>query len=209
MVRDSYSVGNVTGGIEVGGLVGTNYGTVNDCHSSGSVISEQDCVGGLVGENNGTVSNSYSTGSVTGGGYVGGLVGENWGTVSNSYTTGNVSSHTFAGGLVGINFYDGAVTNCYSTGSVTGDMFVGGLLGANCMDGYCGIVINSFWDTQTSGQATSAGGVGKNTMEMQDITTFSYATWNIITVANPDARNLSYIWNIVDDETYPFLSWQP
>jgi len=43
---------------------------------------------------------------------------------------------------------------------------------------------------------------------MKNITTFSGASWNIISVANPGTRNLSYIWNIVDNVTYPFLSWQ-
>jgi hypothetical protein len=27
-------------------------------------------------------------------------------------------------------------------------------------------------------------------------------------VADPSARNTSYTWNIVDGQTYPFLSWQ-
>jgi hypothetical protein len=44
---------------------------------------------------------------------------------------------------------------------------------------------------------------------MENITTFSGATWNIVAVASSGTRNPSYIWNIVDDETYPFLSWQP
>ncbi len=44
---------------------------------------------------------------------------------------------------------------------------------------------------------------------MQNIATFSAAGWNIIAVANPGTRNPSYIWNIVDGQTYPFLSWQP
>ena len=69
-------------------------------------------------------------------------------------------------------------------------------------------VSNSFWDTESSGQATSDGGIGMNTTEMKDIATFSGAGWNIITVANTSIRNLAYIWNIVDDETYPFLSWE-
>jgi hypothetical protein len=71
-----------------------------------------------------------------------------------------------------------------------------------------GGVDNSFWDTETSGQATSDGGTGKTTAEMQDIATFSGVGWNITAVANPSTRNLSCIWNIVDDETYPFLSCQ-
>jgi hypothetical protein len=42
---------------------------------------------------------------------------------------------------------------------------------------------------------------------MRSIVTFSSAGWNIIAVANPGVRNPSCIWNIVDGETYPFLSW--
>jgi len=124
------------------------------------------------------------------------------GAVSNSYSTGSVTGNARVGGLVGFND-EGAVSNSYSTGSVTGNDYVGGLVGFN---GYA--VINSFWDIETSGQATSAGGTGKTTAQMQDISTFSGAGWNIIAVANPDTRNLSYIWNIVDKQTYPFLSWE-
>jgi hypothetical protein len=96
----------------------------------------------------------------------------------------------------------GSVSKSYSTGAVTGDVDIGGLVGRN----YEGTVSNSFWDTETSEQATSDGGTGKTTSEMQDIATFS--AWDIIAVANPGIRNPSYIWNIVDDETYPFPSWQ-
>ena len=161
-------------------------------------------VGSLVGHNHdGSLSNCHSTGNVAGDMHVGGLVGINEGTVSNSYSTATVTGEEAVGGLVGLN--GGTVSNSYSTGSVTGNSSVGGLVGWNDE----GTVDNSFWDTETSGQATSDGGTGKNTMAMQDIATFSGATWDIIAVANPGTRNPSYIWNIVDDETYPFLSWQP
>ena len=164
-------------------------------------------VGALVGWNyGGTVSNSYSTGSVTGNFCVGGLVGMSWpGTVSNSYSTASVSGNIKVGGLVGDSRGTmSTVNNSYSTGSVTGEDSVGGLVG-----GSSGTVSNSFWDTENSGQSTSAGGTGKTTAQMQDIATFSGAGWDIIAVANPSTRNPSYFWNIVDDETYPFLSWQP
>jgi hypothetical protein len=129
-------------------------------------------------------------------------MGSNGGPVSNSYATGSVAGDKYVGGLVGWNY--GTISNSYSTGSVTGSESVGGLVGGNT-----NTVSNSFWDTQTSGQATSAGGTGKTTAEMQDITTFSDAGWNIIAVANPGTRNPAYIWNIVNNVTYPFLSWQP
>jgi hypothetical protein len=184
----------------VGGLVGANRGTVSNSYSTGRVTGD-GYVGGLVGFNEeGTVSNSYSTGSITGNLGVGGLMGGNVGTVSNSYSTGNVTGEEGVGGLIGAN--SGTVSNSYSAGSVSGNDDFGGLMGYSD-----GTVSNSFWDTETSGQATSAGGTGKTTIEMKSIATFSGAAWEIIAVAS-GSTNPSYIWNIVDDETYPFLSWQ-
>jgi len=131
--------------------------------------------------------------------HVGGLVGENVGTVSDSYSTGSTTAVVDGvGGLMGSNW--GTVSKSYSTNSVTGNSSVGGLIGHN----YGGTVSSSFWDTENSGQSASAGGTGKTTAQMKNITTFS--AWNIIAVANSSARNASYIWNIVDNETYPFLS---
>jgi The GLUG motif len=198
----------VTGDEGVGGLVGMNWGgNVSNSYSTGNVTGYA-YVGGLVGRDSvgGNVSNSYSTSSVAGGEAVGGLVGENdKGTVSDSYSTGNVTGNMNVGGLVGEIYY-GTVSNSYSTGNVTGTSYVGGLVGYN---GYGGTVSISFWDMETSGQSTSDGGTGENTTQMQDIATFSGAGWDIIAVANSSTRNPSYIWNIVNNVTYPFLSWQP
>jgi hypothetical protein len=201
-VRNSYACGNVAGDLDVGSLVGVNGGTVSNSYSSGGVVGRDD-IGGLVGANEGTVSNSYSIDTVNGNDFIGNLVGVNGGTVSNSYTRGTVNGNDFVGGLVGRN--EGTVSKCYSTGSVTGDEHAGGLVGQNLY----GVVSNSVWDTQTSGQGSSDGGIGKTTAEMMDIDTFTGATWDIIGVSNPDYRNTGYVWNIVDDVTYPFLSWRP
>jgi len=198
-----YFNGSVTGNVYVGCLVGFNsYAVVSNSYSTGSATGV-GAVGGLVGINErGYVSKSYSVGSADGGAGIGGLVGANAGNVSESYSLASVTGNRSVGGLVGGNGWN--VTNCYSAGSVAGNDDVGGLVGEGSYDN----VTNSFWDTETSGQATSAGGVGKNTTEMQDINTLSGAGWDITTVINPSARNPAYIWNIVDDETYPFLSWQ-
>ncbi|MGB5924835.1 MAG: GLUG motif-containing protein [Dehalococcoidia bacterium] len=204
-MSNSYSTGSVSGEEHAGGLVGHNGGIMNNSHSAGSVTGDSR-VGGLVGWNQATLSNSYSSCSVTGNWSVGGLVGDNWyykGSMSNSYSIGSVTGGSRIGGLVGVNYY-GSVTHSYSIGSVTGSSQVGGLVGYNK-----GTVSDSFWDIEPSGQATSAGGIGQTTTGMKDIATFSGAGWNIIAVANADARNRSYIWNIVDEQTYPFLSWQP
>jgi len=211
-VNSSYSTGSVTGNARVGGLVGHSVrGNVSNSYSTGSITGNSS-VGGLLGCNEyyGTVNNSYSSSSVTGNNCTGGLVGANGGSVSNSYATGSVIGDAGVGGLVGGNM--GNVTACYSTSNVTGNSSVGGLVGENTFEWSPlleGTVSNSFWDTQTSGQAISHGGIGKNTTEMQDITTFSGAGWNITAVANPSTRNPSCIWNIVDEQTYPYLSWQP
>jgi hypothetical protein len=191
---------DVTGQWYVGNLVGTHYGTVSNSHSTGSVTGE-GYIGGLVGGSGGIVRNSHSASSVTGDSHVGGLVGGNAGTVSNSYSTGNVTGDSHVGGLVGGNA--GTVSNSYSTGSTIGNSHVGGLVGWND-----GTVNNSFWDSETSVSVASAGGTGKTTAEMMDITTFTAAAWNITVVASGQT-NTDYIWNIVNAMTYPFLSWQP
>jgi len=204
-VSSSYAIGSVTGGADVGGLAGESFGNVSKSYSSSNVTGESR-VGGLIGQHGGSVSDSYSAGSVTGNEDIGGLVGGNngGGAVSNSYSTCSVTGSVCVGGLVG--YHWGTVTTSYSTGNVDGDVDVGGLIGAQFGSS---TVSNSFWDTQTSGQATSDGGTGKNTTEMKDIDTFSGAGWNIFAVTNASERNPAYIWNTVDDVTYPFLSWQP
>jgi hypothetical protein len=163
-------------------------------------------VGGLAGSiSYASVAGCYASGSVAGTAYTGGLVGCNQqGTVDNCYSSGTVTGNSSVGGLVGYN-QQGTVDNCYSSGAVTGGSSAGGLVGGSLG----GSVSDSFWDTETSGQATSDGGTGLNTTQMQDITTFSGAGWDIMAVATADDRDTGYIWNTVEDQTYPFLSWQP
>jgi len=69
-------------------------------------------------------------------------------------------------------------------------------------------VTNSFWDKATSGTGASAGGKGETTVDMRDITTFLNAGWSICDITPPQPSD-ACTWNIFDDETYPFLSWEP
>jgi methylglyoxal synthase len=172
-----------------------------------SVIGSGD-VGGLVGDNLGTVSNCCSSGNVTGDSHIGGLVGLNAGTVNNSYSVSGVIGGSWVGGLVGWN--RGTVAHSYSSGHVTGESIDGGLVGSDW-----DTIGNSFWDVQTSGMEESAGGTGKTTAEMMDIATFTDTEseglddpWDIIAVGPGDSDD-EHTWNIIDGETYPFLSWQP
>jgi hypothetical protein len=195
---------------DVDRLVRLNLGTVRTLD-----VATISAVGVLVGFSMGSVSDSYASGTVSGDWSVGGMVGQNTGTVNNCYSTANVTGTWGVGGLVGTNgdlIFAGTVRNSYSTGSVSGNENVGGLVGKNEGSGagvnFRGTVRNSFWDTETGGQVTSDGGAGKTTVEMKDIATFSGAGWNLTAVANPGVRNPSYIWNIVNGVTYPFLSWE-
>jgi filamentous hemagglutinin family protein len=182
-ITDSYATGNVNGVNAAGGLVGSNYGTVNNTHASGSVTAtgSADGTGGLIGKNNaGIVNNSYATGAVTGVTYVGGLVGLNAAqtssppvippTITNSYATGAVTGSTSVGGLVGCNCGYGAtaaISNSYATGSVTGTTVtatgasdVGGLVGLN-FAGYGGAAtITNSYAAGAVGAETGSNGVG-------------------------------------------------
>jgi hypothetical protein len=199
----------------VGGLVGSSYGSLTYCYSSGAVTGT-DNVGGLVGENGnrgGYISSSYSSASVTGHLCVGGLVGINDGgggslcTIANSYSTGAVrSTGLYAGGLVGTNC--GEITACYSTGLVSGMTDVGGLIGNDCrydMMGGEGDAGGCFWDTQTSGQAASDGGTGKTTAEMQTARTFLDAGWDFV---GETANGTEDLWWILEGKDYPRLWWE-
>jgi hypothetical protein len=191
---------SITGFGSVGGLVGLDMGTVSASYSNGNVTGHE-YVGGLVGYSSGTVSSSYAGATVTGYNDVGGLVGSNGDTVSNSYSGGNVIGHEYVGGLVGSN--GDTVSNSYSSGTVSGAEGAGGLVGQNDH----GTVSGSFWDVETSGMKESDGGTAKNATAMRDIAVFSGAGWNITAVAL-NQTDVAHIWNIVDNVTYPFLSWE-
>ena len=208
-ISNSYATGSVSGAKYVGGLVGFNsvfvylsdYGsTISNSYATGSVSGSNNEVGGLVGGNVGAISNSYATGSVSGSNYLGGLVGGNGGTISNSYATGSVSGANYVGGLVGYN--GGTIVRSYAAGDVTSSgTHVGGLVGGppNSTNG----TGDSFWDVTTSGQATSAGGTGMTTAQMQAQANFTSAT-----SANGNANpgwDFANTWVMYDGHTYPLL----
>ncbi|MDA3799243.1 MAG: SGNH/GDSL hydrolase family protein [Kiritimatiellae bacterium] len=210
--------GVVVGDLDVGGLAGYNYyGVIDECSSVGAVQGN-DFVGGLVGCNyGGTIKQSYAESSVSGVEYVSAFLGFNHaGSIDSCFSEGDVSGDRFVGGLVGHN-YQGTVTNVYSWSTVSGNDYVGGLVGYNdvgtidCsystgsvlggtnnvggfIGGNVGSVSSCFWDTETSNQTNSFGGVGKTTLEMQMHSTFDSVGWNFVD-----------IWLM---DGYPVLTWQ-
>jgi len=196
-ITNSHFSGTVNGVDNVGGLGGSSdTGTITNCYSTGTVNSVLGgVVGGLIGNvyPDTTIEYSYSTADVTFlSDYGGGLVGlVDGGTILNSYATGSVTGGSYSAGLVGGCYTNGErvgqINNSYSTGAVTGTN-TGGLVGEND-----GIISNSFWDTETSGQLISAGGTGKTTSEMKDITTFSNAGWTITTTGSNENNGYPFL----------------
>ena len=102
-----------------GGLVGFNYGYIDNAMASGNVtgaagvpgssdqFDKATILGGLVGTNQGTIFDSKATGNVGTAGIsylrAGGFVGDNTGLIGFSQATGNVTTGNFgeAGGFVG------------------------------------------------------------------------------------------------------------
>jgi len=128
--------GSVTGGSQVGGVVGSAYATgatVSGCSFSGSVTGSGNYVGGIVGHYIGKVSLCSFSGSVKGLTCIGGVAGENKGSITNCYATVSVEA-TYAtgaaGGIVGNQRDDGSVQYCYATGSVQG-YTAGGIVGTS------------------------------------------------------------------------------
>ncbi|MCO5977734.1 GLUG motif-containing protein [Ideonella oryzae] len=117
---------------DVGGLVGENLSgsTISSSFATGEVTGNNSYMGGLVGSNGGSVADSYATGNVdpTGNNNAGGLVGSNAGEISGSHATGNVSGE-YVGGLAALN--SGSIADSYATGNVTGSYAAGGLVGGN------------------------------------------------------------------------------
>jgi beta-lactam-binding protein with PASTA domain len=207
-ISNCYLTGTVSGNLNVGGLVGyLDNGNITNCHSTAAVSGSYNYVGGLVGENNGgSISNCYSTGAVRGYQEVGGLVGSNYsGSISNCYSIGTVTCtsviYSDTGGLVGDSSWGTVISNCYSTGAVSGSTsYVGGLVGVR----FPSIISGSFWDVNSSGKTTSAGGTGKTTAQMKDPNTFLNAGWDF--VGETVNGTLDY-WT-QGAGYYPYLTWQ-
>ena len=175
------------------------------------------------------ITASYATGAVSRTGLVdaglgmiqgvGGLVGLNLvisnggrGIITASYATGAVMGNGNIGGLVGLNLTRGSnngnvITASYATGEVTssGQGNVGGLVGQDSTSLNANSSINnSYWNTETSGQATSEGGIGKTTAELVTPTRYSgiYFNWNLDLDGNSTNDNP---WDFGTAFQYPVL----
>ena len=257
-IAHCYAETTVRGTDYVGGLIGLQYGTVYACYADGDVAGDE-IVGGLIGGNSGALSATFARGRVSGREYVGGLVGYNFETIDTSYANAQVLGDAYVGGLAGDNDFD--ILASYSMGSVDGKRLVGGLVGTNSgtqfaptiinsfttsrvrgqelagglAGGNYGLVIDSYWNTQTTGQASGAGEdepnfnrhisrtaldpldresriVGTTTDQLQGPTDYSaiYARWNRSGMEldfswYSSSRDLSDLWDFGTSSQYPVL----
>ena len=175
-------------GAIAGGLVGLNYGTIEDSYTTGTVKGGKNAIiGGIAGEDGvtgiynlgGDVGAVYSTmtvtlasGACTGctigqpENSAGGVVGVNYGGVYAAYATGPVTGGSFAnlGGLIGwedstASAGNYAVSDDYSTSTVTGETG-SSVGGAIGFDVTPGYIRDVYWDTTTSGITNSNQGTG-------------------------------------------------
>ncbi|MBP6859253.1 MAG: Ig-like domain-containing protein [Candidatus Magasanikbacteria bacterium] len=205
VVSSSYATGNTNGNNGVGGFVGHIYQAyVYSSYATGNVTSSGSWNGGFFGFSQGGalssgthVSSSYATGNVYGTSACGGFGGYNeYLYIQDSYATGNVTCANSSGGFLG-SVWGTNLARVYSVGFVTNTgATIGGLLGTNPGGGVT--TSSVYWDTQTSGKSSSAGGAtGKTTIQMKDQATF--VGWDF-----------AAIWNI-DGSTnngYPYLRSQ-
>ena len=197
----------------VGGLIGSNEGSIINSSFSGSVTGKY-YVGGLVGENGESISNSFSLGNVLGKtGSTGGLVGLNTGgNVENSYSHSSVScGMNDVGGFIGT-MWDGVIVNSYSSGSVTLDSDnkrgVGGFIGSTYANFVPNTVTNCYWDVDSSGQEQGLG--YDSTLELGSSGT---ATWTLTELSSAQMKQQNSfinwdfvnIWSINEDVSYPQL----
>ena len=207
--------GSVTSEINsVGGVVGYNYGTIENCYNTGD-IKGGNSVGGVAGYNYGTVQNCYNTGDIKGGTWVGGVAGYNYGTVQNCYNTGDIKDGTYVGGVAGYNDRSGTVQNCYNTGAVTGSSssyYIGGVAGYN----YLWVnVTNCYYLTGTA--KTGIGGYSDSITNVEDKTADQFASGEVAwLLQNPEkvdsyyAAQITQVWGQTitgeDTDEFPVLT---
>ncbi len=181
-IANSTATGNVNNGgnnYNIGGLVGSNDGTVSTSHANGAVAG-WNAVGGLVGRSSGTISdsssgevNSVAGGSVTGfvtryqsSEDIGGLVGAMYGTatVTNSSSSENTKGVSSIGGLAGGMYDSTSIIDSHASGDVSANLnrrgddawALGGLVGSSAS-----LVQNSYATGAVDGtsRSDSVGGL--------------------------------------------------
>lgn len=187
-VKNLTVIGTVSGDANMGGIVGTSSGTVENCLFDGTVTnSSSTSAGGIVGRalndnrivncvNTGDIKNTYAYNNSTLN--IGGIVGYTYGTVENCYSTGKVdadptkTTNKAIGGIAGAvkgsstSKKWGSLINCFVTGTVTGpESGIGAVVGT--VDSGTSITNCAYLDT-IAPQAVAEGSTSGMTARTAD-----------------------------------------
>ena len=199
-------------GGSIGGVVGSGWGTIENCSVSGSV-SGTVYVGGVVGAQiGGSITGCSSSATVKGTVDVGGVAGQtnSSATLTACYATGNVTieinpAKNIAGGsLVGMNAGSSllacyATGNVTSTGSSTGKVHIGGFLGNN----YTTVTAGYWKNNHEQGIGYNRESIGATKVDG------SVATWeNAVDAMNTALQNAGSEWRYELNGALPTLRKQ-
>ncbi len=213
--------GSVTGSEIVGGVVGTNAGTVNYAENNatltGKIGSSRTILGGVVGYNtsNGQIHAAANAGAFGGSFYyAGGIAGKNGGSIYNAYNSGAITSSTRTqafGGIVGYST-NGNIGYVYNYGGISNlNGSAGQLVGQ--IEGTETVNIKGYYLNVTSSATNSYDtGLDRSETQMKPASTYIFNTTSIYAGWNTSANNkyLDNIWEIRAGENndYPVFKIQ-
>lgn len=205
------NIGLINSSIEgdlVGGLVLTNSGLIRNSYTVAN-ISANTSAGGLVDFNDGEIHNSYTMSQVETTNdiysFSGGIVSNNNGLIKNSYSLSNVQGSDFnteetaSGGIAGVNDNNGEIKKSYSAGDVENAVDEGGIAGWNNN----GEIKDSYWNKnktedgigETDGSKENV--IGLEPEQMKDLNSQD----------NMTKLDFTNKWISVTND-YPALQWQ-
>lgn len=195
---------NITGdGYFVGGVAGTNYGTIENCSVDGTLTNNRHYLGGVVGNNYGSIIGCSSSGTITGTSpNVGGIGGQSvGGTIMACYSVANIKGRSSSGGVLGQTNRETVVIACYhAKGNVTGEQsrMIGGVIGWNY-----GKVTACYWENnQEQGIGENQAGTTFETTKVDG----TDVTWQTAVAAmNTALQSAGSGWHYVLNGALPTL----
>ena len=209
--REYLAIGSAGGGIAGENREGA---IVKRCFNKNEMLLSDNTIGGIVGSNSGTVEECYNLGNILAStSYAryskGGVVGRNYGTIKKCYNlatvTGN-SSNWNIGGIAGSNEESGIIEFSYNTGEIIGSSNVGGIVGNNIgRIRYCYTInINEITGTNTGTLDNCMQLSEKQMKNQENITLEGESTIRFLDLLNKE-ENCFAEDTENDNEGYPIL----
>ena len=195
---------NITGdGYFVGGVAGTNYGTIENCSVDGTLTNNRHYLGGVVGNNYGSIIGCSSSGTITGTSpNVGGIGGQSvGGTIMACYSVANIKGRSSSGGVLGQTNRETVVIACYhAKGNVTGEQsrMIGGVIGWNY-----GKVTACYWENN-QGQGIGDN-QGSTTIETTKVDGTGVTWQTAVAAMNTALQSAGSGWHYVLNGALPTL----